>query len=116
MMQLICSIYLSMKLLGIFPYYSNNREYNILTLEFLSSIPEDTTSKIRKLIELKFYQNRKIYERIVVYKDSVKKLKINFNRSFIQFSGVKHKCLIKDLSYGDVLVISFFDYEKFKKD
>ncbi len=107
---------LPMKLLGISSYYYNNREYNLLILEFLSYMPEEIAFKVAKLFELKFNQNQRIHERIIVDKDSIKKLKINFDKAFIKFNGEKHKCLIKDLSYGGVLVISFFDYEDLNKD
>ncbi len=49
----------------------------------------------------------RIHERIVIDKDSIEKLKINFDRSFIKLGGIKHKCLIKDLFYGGAFVISF---------
>ncbi len=48
-------------------------------------MPEEIAIKIRKLIELKFDQNHRIHERIVIDKGFIQKLKINFDRSFVYY-------------------------------
>ncbi|WKC75518.1 c-di-GMP-binding receptor PlzA [Borreliella yangtzensis] len=102
--------FLSVKLLSASAYSSQDKEYNLLALEFLSPMPEEIAIKVGKLLDLKLGQNQRIHERIVVDKDSIRKLKIDSDKAFIKFNGSKHKCLIKDLSYGGALVISSFDY------
>ncbi|UPA12374.1 c-di-GMP-binding receptor PlzA [Borrelia venezuelensis] len=87
------------------------KEYNLLTLDFLSPMPEEVAVKIGKLLDLKLGQNQRIHERIIIDKDSLRKLNLSSDKAFIEVKGVKHKCLIKDLSYGGALLISSFDYE-----
>lgn len=108
--------FLPVELLDIYAYSYQDKKYNLLTLKFLSSLPEEIAIKVGKLFELKFGQNHRIHERIIVDNESIKQLKIDFDKSFIKFNGSKHKCLIKDLSYGGALVISFFNYEDAKND
>ncbi len=91
---------MSVKLLSASAYSSLNKEYNLLTLEFLSPAPEEIAIKVGKLLDLKLGQNQRIHERIIIDKDSIRKLKIDSDKAFIKFNGAKHKCLIKDLSYG----------------
>ncbi|AHH08700.1 PilZ domain-containing protein [Borrelia anserina] len=88
-----------------------DKEYNLLTLDFLSPIPEEFAVKIGKLLDLKLGQNQRIHERIIISKDSLRKLNIDSDKAFVEVKGVKYKCLIKDLSYGGALLISYFDYE-----
>ncbi|WKC58268.1 PilZN3 domain-containing protein [Borrelia sp. P9F1] len=103
---------LSVRLANTSDYPSQERHYNLLTLDFLSPMPEEFAIKVGKLLDLKIGQNQRIHERIVVDKDSLRKLRLNSDRTFIEFNGVKHRCLIKDLSYGGALLISYFDYEE----
>ncbi len=72
----------------------------MLKFEFSTCIPEEILFKVGKLFELKFGQNQRIHERIIVDKNSIRRLKIDFDKVFINFNGSKHKCLVKDLSYG----------------
>ncbi|WNY65254.1 c-di-GMP-binding receptor PlzA [Borreliella carolinensis] len=108
--------FLSVKLLSASAYSSLNKEYNLLTLEFLSPVPEEIAIKVGKLLDLKLGQNQRIHERIIIDKDSIRKLKIDSDKAYIKFNGSKHKCLIKDLSYGGALVISSFDYGDVEED
>ncbi|ACL34347.1 PilZN3 domain-containing protein [Borreliella burgdorferi] len=96
-------------LLSIFTYSYQNKEYKLLKFEFSTCIPEEILFKVGKLFELKFGQNQRIHERIIVDKNSIRRLKIDFDKVFINFNGSKHKCLVKDLSYGGALVIIYFN-------
>ncbi|WP_024653318.1 c-di-GMP-binding receptor PlzA [Borrelia persica] len=106
---------LVVKLINTSSYSIQDKEYNLLTLEFLSSMPEEILVKIGKLLDLKLGQNQRIHERIIIDKESLKKLNLASDKAFIEVNGVKHKCLIKDMSYGGALLISYFDYEKFEE-
>ncbi|AWG43085.1 PilZ domain-containing protein [Candidatus Borreliella tachyglossi] len=103
---------LAVRLANTSTYSGQDKEYNLLTLDFLSPVPEEFAMKIGKLLDLKLGQNQRIHERIIVDKDSLRKLKLSSDKAFIEFNGIKHKCLIKDLSYGGALLISYFDYEE----
>ncbi|AYE36581.1 PilZ domain-containing protein [Borrelia turcica IST7] len=98
-----------------YPSQAQERNYNLLTLDFLSPMPEEFAIKIGKLLDLKLGQNQRIHERIIVDKDSLRKLKLDSDKAFIEFNGNKHKCLIKDLSYGGALLISYFEYEELEE-
>ncbi|WP_421114431.1 PilZN3 domain-containing protein (plasmid) [Borreliella americana] len=100
---------LTVNLLGVSTYVSQNKEYNLLKFKFSTSMSEEILIKLGKLLELKFGQNQRIHERIIVDKNSIRRLKIDFDKVFINFNGTKYKCVIKDLSYGGVLAIVFFD-------
>ncbi|UER67879.1 PilZ domain-containing protein [Borrelia sp. BU AG58] len=103
---------LAVRLANMSDYPSQERNYNLLTLDFLSSMPEEFAIKVGKLLDLKLGQNQRIHERIVVDKDSLRRLNLNLEKTFLEFNGMRHKCLIKDLSYGGALLISYFDYEE----
>ncbi|WP_434246483.1 PilZ domain-containing protein [Borreliella burgdorferi] len=100
---------LPVKLLGFSSYSLKDKEYNLLKFEFSTSMPEEILIKVGKLFELKFEQNQRIHERIIVDKNSIRRLKINFDKVFIDFNGLKYKCSVRDLSYGGALVIVAFD-------
>ncbi|UPA16577.1 PilZ domain-containing protein [Borrelia coriaceae] len=102
---------LVVKLLNASSCSVQDKEYNLLTLDFLSPLPGEVAVKIGKLLDLKLGQNQRIHERIIIDKDSLRKLNLSSDRAFIEVNGVKHKCLIKDMSYGGALLISYFDYE-----
>ncbi|WP_417903212.1 PilZN3 domain-containing protein (plasmid) [Borreliella andersonii] len=100
---------LPVKLLGFSSYSLKDKEYNLLKFKFSTSMPEEILIKVVKLLELKFGQNQRIHERIIVDKNSVRKLKIDFDKVFIDFNGLKYKCSVRDLSYGGALAIVDFD-------
>ncbi|AHH14228.1 c-di-GMP-binding receptor PlzA [Borrelia hermsii] len=102
---------LIVKLVNTSSYSVQEKEYNLLTLDFLSPLSEEIAVKIGKLLDLKLGQNQRIHERIIIDKDSIRKLNLSSDKAFIKVKGVKHKCLIKDMSYGGALLISYFDYE-----
>ncbi|ACH94956.1 c-di-GMP-binding receptor PlzA [Borrelia recurrentis] len=110
-----CIPSLIVKLVSTSSYSIQNKEYNLLTLEFVSSMPEEILVKIGKLLDLKLGQNQRIHERIIIDKESLKKLNLASDKAFIEVNGIKHKCLIKDMSYGGALLISYFDYEKLEE-
>ncbi|WP_434246481.1 PilZN3 domain-containing protein [Borreliella burgdorferi] len=107
---------LSLNLLSVYSYFLGDKECNLLKFEFSTSIPEEILIKVGKLLEFKFGQNQRIHERIVVNKNSIRRLKIDFDKVFIDFNGLKHKCIVKDLSYGGALVIVSFDYSSSDRD
>ncbi|WP_418457414.1 PilZ domain-containing protein [Borreliella andersonii] len=100
---------LPVKLLSFSSYSLKDKEYNLLKFEFSTSMPEEILIKLGKLLELKFGQNQRIHERIIVDKNSIRRLKIDFDKVFIDFNGLKYKCSVRDLSYGGALVIVAFD-------
>ncbi|QFP41644.1 PilZ domain-containing protein [Borrelia miyamotoi] len=102
---------LIVKLVNTSSYFVQDKEYNLLTLDFISPVPGEFAIKIGKLLDLKLGQNQRIHERIIINKDSLRKLNLISDKAFIEINGTKHKCLIKDISYGGALLISCFDYE-----
>ncbi|BCR22142.1 PilZN3 domain-containing protein [Borrelia sp. HM] len=102
---------LFVKLVNTSAYAVQDKEYNLLTLDLISAMPEDFAIKIGKLLDLKLGQNQRIHERIIINKDSLRKLNLISDKAFIEINGTKHKCLIKDMSYGGALLISCFNFE-----
>ncbi|WP_418905162.1 PilZN3 domain-containing protein (plasmid) [Borreliella finlandensis] len=86
---------LSVNLLSVSTYSHQNKKYNLLKFEFSTFMPEEILIKVGKLLELKFGQNQRIHERIIVDKNSIRRLKIDFNKVFIKFNVKKHKCTMK---------------------
>ncbi|XOU12884.1 hypothetical protein QIA01_04960 (plasmid) [Borreliella americana] len=78
---------MTVNLLGVSTYVSQNKEYNLLKFKFSTSMSEEILIKVGKLPELKFGQNQRIHERIIVDKNSIRRLKIDFDKVFINFNG-----------------------------
>ncbi|WNY69943.2 hypothetical protein [Borreliella andersonii] len=85
-----------------------DKEYNLLKFKFSASMLEEILIRVGKLLKLKFGKNQRIHERIVVDKNSIRRLKIDFDKVFIDFNGLKY--FSQRFIYGGALVVVSFDY------
>lgn len=82
--------------------YKNSQELALVTLTFTQRPPDELIWRIGEFIEAsENFVNRK-EERIIVTKDTLRKLGIEKDEAIVYIDNVPRRCILKDLSFGGI--------------
>lgn len=85
--------------------YQNSQELALVTLNFTQRPPDELIWRIGEFAEAsENFINRK-EERIVINKDTLRKLGMEKDESMVNIDNVPRRCIIKDLSFGGTKIM-----------
>ena len=84
----------------------------IVTISFTQRPPDDLIEPVGRLLEANANALRRKEERIAINADSMRKLSLTKEETFVMIDNVPRKCIIRDLSFSGAKVI-LLGVEKF---
>lgn len=85
--------------------YQNAAELAIVTLNFTQRPPDDLIMRIGEFVEInENFKNRK-EDRIIINKDSIRKLGMEKEETIIYIDNVPRRCIFKNISFGGANVM-----------
>ncbi len=99
------SFYVAARMSGSNPFGPQNPDLNFVTLTFTQRPPDDLIEILGKLLEANINSKRRKEERIVLSKDSMRRMGIKMKDSMVHIQGVPRKCIIRDLSFSGMKLI-----------
>lgn len=97
---------------GAIATYMQSKDLVIVTLNFTQRPPDDLIEPVGRLLEANANALRRREERISINADSMRKLSLTKEETFVLIDEVPRKCIIRDLSFSGAKVI-LLGVEKF---
>ena len=97
------SFFISCKVSQVMPYM-NSKDLAIVSLTFTQRPPDDLIEKIGHVIDANINSLRRKEERIVITKDSSRKLGLHTEECSILIQNVPRRCILHDISFGGAKV------------
>lgn len=97
------SFFISCKVTQVMPYM-NSKDLAIITLTFTQRPPDDLIEKLGHLIDANTNALRRKEERIVITKDSSRKLGLHTEECSVIIQSVPRRCILHDISFGGAKV------------
>ncbi len=92
--------------------YMQSKDLVIVTLNFTQRPPDDLIEPVGRLLEANANALRRREERIAINADSMRKLSLTKEETFVMIDEVPRKCIVRDLSFSGAKVI-LLGVEKF---
>ncbi len=92
--------------------YMQSKDLVIVTLKFTQRPPDDLIEPVGRLLEANANALRRKEERISINADSMRKLSLTKEETFVMIDEVPRKCIVRDLSFSGAKVI-LLGVEKF---
>lgn len=100
----LLSFFVSAKVTGI-STYMNSKDLVVVTLSFTQRPPDDLIELVGKLIEANTNAMRRREERIVINEDSMRKLALVKEETFVTVDNVPRRCILRDLSFSGAKIV-----------
>ena len=92
--------------------YNQSKDLVVVTISFTQRPPDDLIEPVGRLLEANANALRRKEERIAINADSMRKLSLTKEETFVMIDNVPRKCIIRDLSFSGAKVI-LLGVEKF---
>ncbi|MCR5607257.1 MAG: PilZ domain-containing protein [Treponema sp.] len=100
----LLSFFVSAKVTGI-STYMNSKDLVVVTLCFTQRPPDDLIELVGKLIEANTNAMRRREERIVINEDSMRKLALVKEETYVTVDNVPRRCILRDLSFSGAKIV-----------
>ncbi len=99
------TFFVAAKVNGTAPYGKENSGLSYLNLSYTQRPPDDLIEILGSLLEANINSKKRKDERILITKDSIRKMGLAAKDSYIYIQQVPRKCILRDLSFSGAKVI-----------